>query len=259
MTESGQKRPTTTSSAFLSADIVRRRNGARARAGASEEYREGKKVTIVILTWNGLAYTKRCLETLRGRTAFPDYEVVVVDNGSTDGTVEYLRSLPWVRLFENRVNLGFVKGNNRAFAKCGGESDFVLLNNDTEIIQPEWLSRLQGTAYSAPEVGIVGARLRRPEGMLQHAGTYMPLETFWGQQIGAGERDINQFNADAEVEGVVFACTYIKREVYERVGPLDEDYFSYFEDSDYCLKAQSHGFKVFCCGRATVGRLSQGA
>ena len=54
---------------------------------------DGKKVTIIILTWNGLAYTKRCLETLRERTTFPDYEVVVVDNGSTDGTVEYLRSL----------------------------------------------------------------------------------------------------------------------------------------------------------------------
>jgi GT2 family glycosyltransferase len=212
----------------------------------------GKKITIIILTWNGLAYTKRCLETLRGRTAFPDYEVVVVDNGSTDGTVEYLRSLHWLRLFENSGNLGFVRGNNRALAECGGDSDFVLLNNDTEIIQPEWLSRLQATAYSAPEVGIVGARLRRPDGMLQHAGTYMPVETFWGQQIGAGEKDVNQFNADAEVEGVVFACAYIKREVYEQVGPLDEDYFSYFEDSDYCLKARSRGFKVICCGSATV-------
>lgn len=213
---------------------------------------DGKKVSIIILTWNGLAYTKRCLETLRGRTAFPAYEVVVVDNGSTDGTVEYLRALPWLRLFENRDNQGFVRGNNRALAECDGDSDFVLLNNDTEIFQPDWLSRLQGSAYSSPEVGIVGARLRRPGGMLQHAGTYMPVETFWGQQVGAGEKDVNQFNADAEVEGVVFACAYIKREVYERVGPLDEDYFSYFEDSDYCLKARSQGFKVVCCGSVTV-------
>jgi len=234
----------------LRADIVRRRYNA--RAGASGGQLDGKKVTIIILTWNGLAYTKRCLETLRGQTAFPDYEVVVVDNGSTDGTVEYLKSLPWLRLFENRDNQGFVRGNNRALAECGGDSDFVLLNNDTEIIQPEWLSRLQATAYGAPEVGIVGARLRRPDGMLQHAGTYMPIETFWGQQVGACEKDVNQFNADAEVEGIVFACAYIKREVYERVGPLDEDYFSYFEDSDYCLKARSQGFKVVCCGSATV-------
>ena len=213
---------------------------------------DGKKVTIIILTWNGLAYTKRCLETLRGRTAFPDYEVVVVDNGSTDGTVEYLKSVCWLRLIENGSNLGFVRGNNRALAECEGDSDFVLLNNDTEIFQSDWLSRLQGSAYSSPEVGLVGSRLRRPGGMLQHAGTYMPVETFWGQQVGAGEKDVNQYNADAEVEGLVFACVYLKREGYERGGPLDEDYFSYFEDSDYCLKARSHGYKVICCGSATV-------
>jgi len=234
----------------FTADIRRRRFSA--RAGASGGQLAGKKVTIIILTWNGLAYTKRCLETLRRRTTFPDYEVVVVDNGSTDGTVEYLRSLPWLRLLENGRNLGFAKGNNRALEECGDDCDFVLLNNDTEIIQTEWLSRLQATAYGAPQIGIVGARLRRRDGMLQHAGTYMPIETFWGQQVGAGERDINQFNDDAEVEGVVFACSYIKRAVYERVGPLDEDYFNYFEDSDYCLKARSHGFKVVCCGSATV-------
>src|SRR6476660_2158600 len=87
----------------FTADIVRRRYSARASASGGQL--GGKKVTIIILTWNGLAYTKGCLETLRGRTAFPDYEVVVVDNGSTDGTVEYLRSLSWLRLFENGRNL----------------------------------------------------------------------------------------------------------------------------------------------------------
>src|SRR2546423_2092965 len=163
----------------MRADIV--------RAGG---YLAGKKVTIIILTWNGLAYTKRCLETLRGRTVFPDYEVVVVDNGSTDGTVEYLRSLHWLRLFENSGNLGFVRGNNRALAECGGDSDFVLLNNDTEIIQSEWLSRLQATAYSAPEVGGVGARLRRAGGGVQHAGPDKPSWAFLGAEGGGGGEGI---------------------------------------------------------------------
>ena len=212
----------------------------------------GKKVTIIILTWNGLSYTKRCLETLREKTFFPEYEVVVADNGSTDGTVDYLRSVPWLRAVENGSNLGFAKGNNRAIEASDQASDVVLLNNDTEILQPAWLGRLQESAYKSADIGIVGARLRQPDGTLQHAGTYMPVETFWGQQLGSGEKDVNQYNADAEVEGVVFACVYIKRDVLERVGPLDEDYFSYFEDSDYCLKARRHGFKVVCCGSATV-------
>lgn len=211
-----------------------------------------RKVTIVILTWNGLAYTKRCLETLHGHTDFQCYEVIVVDNGSTDGSLDYLKSIPWIRLIQNCSNKGFAKANNQAIDLCDNSSDVVLLNNDTEILQRDWLAKLQETAYRSPATGIVGARLKRPDGMLLHAGTYMPIETFWGQQIGSLEKDINQYNLDAEVEGVVFACVYIKRSVLNEVGPLDEDYFSYFEDTDYCLRAKQHGFKVICCGSVTV-------
>src|SRR5678815_266788 len=211
-----------------------------------------RKVTIIILTWNGLEYTKRCLETLRNKTEFQDYAVTVVDNGSTDGSVEYLRSIPWIRCIENSDNRGFTRANNQAIALCDDGSDVVLLNNDTEVIQDDWLTQLQRSAYKSPDIGIVGARLRQPGGMLQHAGTYMPIDTFWGQQIGSLEKDINQYNSDAEVEGVVFACAYIKREVLNKVGLLDEDYFSYFEDTDYCLKAKRLGFKIICCGSATL-------
>ena len=211
-----------------------------------------RKVTIIILTWNGLEYTKRCLETLRNKTEFQNYAVMVVDNGSTDGSVEYLRSIPWIRCIENSDNRGFTRANNQAIALCDDGSDVVLLNNDTEVIQDDWLTQLQRSAYKSPDIGIVGARLRQPGGMLQHAGTYMPIDTFWGQQIGSLEKDINQYNSDAEVEGVVFACAYIKREVLNKVGLLDEDYFSYFEDTDYCLKAKRLGFKIICCGSATL-------
>ena len=211
-----------------------------------------RKVTIIILTWNGLEYTKRCLETLRNKTEFQNYAVMVVDNGSTDGSVEYLRSIPWIRCIENSDNRGFTRANNQAIALCDDGSDVVLLNNDTEVVQDDWLTQLQRSAYKSPDIGIVGARLRQPGGMLQHAGTYMPIDTFWGQQIGSLEKDINQYNSDAEVEGVVFACAYIKREVLNKVGLLDEDYFSYFEDTDYCLKAKRQGFKIICCGSATL-------
>ena len=211
-----------------------------------------RKVTIVILTWNGLTYTKKCLETLRAHTDFQSSEVIVVDNGSTDGTVEYLKSIRWIRLIQNSSNKGFAKANNQALELWDNQSDVVLLNNDTEILQPDWLAKLQETAYKSPDIGIVGARLKRPDGMLLHAGTYMPLETFWGQQIGSLEKDINQYNLDREVEGVVFACVFLKREVLNKVGRLDEDYFSYFEDTDYCLRAKRYGFKVLCCGSVTV-------
>src|ERR1700730_17246092 len=80
----------------------------------------------------------------------------------------------------------------------------------------------------------------------------MATHTFWGQQVGSGERDINQYNGDRDVEGVVFACVYIKRQALTEIGLLDEDYFSYFEDTDYCFRAIEKGYRVVCCGSVTI-------
>lgn len=209
-------------------------------------------VTIVILTWNGLRYTKRCLETLRANTDHPDFHVLVVDNGSTDGTVEFLQTQDWIRVIRNPSNLGFAKANNIGIRDTQDSDDVVLLNNDVEIQQSDWLTRMQAAAYASADTGVVGCRLTRTHGTLQHAGAYMPLDTFWGQQIGGGERDINQYNDDRVVESVVFACVYLKRETLRTAGLLDEDYFCYFEDTDYCLRAASKGLRTVCCGGVTV-------
>ena len=176
----------------------------------------------------------------------------MVDNGSSDGTLAYLERLPWVRVLRNPTNLGFVKGNNRGILDVAGDRDIILLNNDIEIHQPDWLHAMQESAYRQADVGIVGCRLLNSRGRLQHAGTYILPDTWWGQQIGGGDADVNQFSADREVEGVVFACAYISREVLSRVGLLDEDYFSYFEDTDYCLKARTAGYRTVCCGSVTL-------
>ncbi|MGA2212206.1 MAG: glycosyltransferase [Bryobacteraceae bacterium] len=210
------------------------------------------QVTVIVLTWNALSYTKRCLDTLRAATTYPAYRLLVADNGSSDGTLEYLRSQSSVTTLSNNGNLGFARGNNRAIAQCDPTSDIILLNNDTEIHQGDWIERLQSTAYSSPDIGVVGCRLVNPGGILQHAGTYMPIETFWGQQVGSQERDINQYNEDRDVEGVVFACAYLKRQTIEKIGLLDEEYVSYFEDTDYCFRAIEKGYRVVCCGAVTV-------
>ena len=100
------------------------------------------------------------------------------------------------------------------------------MNNDTEIVQPDWICSASRGGLRCARYGVVGCRLVRPDGMLQHAGTYLPLDSFAGEQIGASERDINQFPGTNDVEGVVFACVYLKRETLNTVGLLDEDYFS---------------------------------
>ena len=111
---------------------------------------------------------------------------------------------------------------------------------------------MQETAYSDENVGIVGCRLIGIKGELQHAGTYIYPETYWGQQIGGNEDDINQYSGIRETQGVIFACAYIKRKLLEELGGgLDESYFSYFEDTDFCLDALEKGYKVFVDGRVT--------
>ena len=214
-----------------------------------------RPVSVIVLTWNGLDVTRACLTSLLEKTTHPDFRVLVVDNESTDGTLEYLRGVSGIELIENDRNLGFVGGNNTGIRAT--ETDVVLLNNDTEIIQPDWLERMQELAISAEDIGLVGCRLVNGEGHLVHAGTYMPTPSFWGQEYPGDELDIGQYIRDREVEGVIAACVYIKREVIDRVGALDEDYFSYFEDTDYCLKAGKAGYRVFCCGRATVKHLEK--
>lgn len=211
-----------------------------------------RPVTIIIVTWNGLDFTRACLDSIKSVTGHDNYEVIVVDNGSGDGTIPYLQALDWVTVLPQDVNLGFAKANNAALRQVGSDRDVILLNNDTLIVQADWIKRLQDLALSAPDVGPVGCRLIRPNGTLQHAGAFMPADTYWGQQIGSGQRDINQLSDDREVESVVFACVYLKRELLEHVGHLEEEYVSYFEDSDYCLRAREAGYKTFCCGSVSV-------
>ncbi len=209
------------------------------------------KVTIIILTWNGLEYTKKCLKSLKEQTNYQDYQVVVVDNGSKDGTIAYLEQLDWIILIKNKENLGFVKGNNAALERIK-DGDIVLMNNDIIIEQTDWLEKLNQAAYQKETIGIVGCRLVNEKGEFLHAGTYIYPETYWGQQIGGGQKEIGQFPENREVEGVVFACAYIKRALLEKLPNLNEKFFSYFEDTDYCLAAHELGYQSVCCGEVTL-------
>ncbi|MFL6198293.1 MAG: glycosyltransferase [Thermoanaerobaculia bacterium] len=210
-----------------------------------------RKATLVILAWNKWPLTRRCLETLR-ETDLTGAEVLVVDNGSTDETPQRLAEIPWVRTLTLPANLGFVRGNNAGIEAADPESDIVLLNNDMEFTQRDWLQRLRGCAHSAPDIGVVGCRLIQPGGRLLHAGTYILPDTMWGQQIGGLERDIGQYPGVRRVQGIVFACAYIRRELIRAIGGLALDFESYFEDTDYCLRARQAGFDTAVCGDVTL-------
>ena len=207
-----------------------------------------RPVGIVVLTWNALPYTKECLQSLRETTDHPAWRLIVVDNGSTDGSVEWLRAQDWITLIENEENLGFTKGCNIGIAACDPVEDVVLLNNDTIQRDPRWLTKLQDVAYARASTGVVGSRLNDGHGLVLHLGSFMQPVAVRGQQLGGLELDINQCNQDRDVESVVFAQVYIRRDCIERVGVLDEDLFAYFEDTDYCLRVLRAGLGVVCAG-----------
>ncbi len=211
-----------------------------------------RRVTIVILSWNRWELTRRCLETLKSHTDLTHVDVLVVDNGSTDETPARLAEIPWIRVLTNTSNLGYVRGNNVGIRAALPGSDVLLLNNDVEILQPDWVDRLREAAHAAADVGVVGCRLVLPDGRLLHAGTFILPDTFWGQQIGALEKNVNQYARTRDVEGVVFACAYLRRELLDVLPGLSEEYVSYFEDTDFCLRAKEKGFRTVCCGAVTL-------
>jgi len=219
-----------------------------------------RKVVLVVLAWNKWDLTRKCLTTLKG-TDIGDAEVLVVDNGSTDETPEQLEKLEGIRTLSLKENLGFVRGNNAALDVIDPHSDVVLLNNDMEFYQRDWLKKLQSCAYSEADIGIVGCRLVRQDGSLVHTGTFIMPDTMWGQQNehGGAEKNINQYSTQREVEGIVFACAYIKREVIQKIGGLSTDYESYFEDTDYCLRAKREGYKTVVCGQVTLTHNEHGS
>jgi GT2 family glycosyltransferase len=212
-------------------------------------------VAIVVVTWNGLAYTKTCIESILELTDYPAFELIVVDNGSTDGTLEYLRSLEHVKLISNEVNLGFSKGANIGIAAASPDSDIVILNNDIKITDPQWLQKLAKAAHTRETIGIVGCRLVFPDGTLNHTAAYVrPFELF-GENEGGTEDDIGQATETKPVEAVIGAVMYIKRSAIDKLGGFDESYFSYFEDSDLCYRAAQAGFEVLYCGEVTLEHL----
>ncbi len=203
--------------------------------------------SIVIVTHNQLEYTRQCLDSIRLRTDEP-YELIVVDNGSTDGTVEYLRAIGVVRLIANEANRGFPAAANQGIEAATGEQ-VLLLNNDV-VVTTGWLGRLLRALYSDPAIGLAGPCSNCVSGPQQVEVRYESLADLdgfawdWGKVNDGRRVDVNR---------LVGFCLLFRRAVVEAIGLLDEQFgIGCFEDDDYTLRANRAGFRAVIAADAFV-------
>lgn len=210
-------------------------------------HRDAPSVFVVIVNWNGVSDTLECLESLCN-LEYPDLQVVLVDNGSEDDSIEAVRrKYPSTRIIANSRNLGFTGGNNVGI-RCALENgaDYVwLLNNDT-IVDRSTLSSLVGVAESDPGIGIVGSKIYSfsEPGVISFAGATIDWVKGKSSHIGRGEVDNGQYDRVSEVDRVSGCSMLVKKEVCEKVGLLDEAFFLFVEDVDWCVRAKLAGFRI---------------
>jgi hypothetical protein len=182
------------------------------------------KVSVVVLNYNGLEYLKNCFDSLK-QTNYPNFEVIMVDNRSTDQSVSYTKKFyPWVKIIDSGSNSGWAVGNNIGIKKANGKY-IVLLNNDT-ICEPDWLSKLIDIAESDKKIAVVGA-----------------LE--WPLRGEVSKVAQNKFPYKIEeVATASGAAMMVKREVFEKIGLFEEKYFIYWEDTEFNYRAILTGYKV---------------
>jgi GT2 family glycosyltransferase/ubiquinone/menaquinone biosynthesis C-methylase UbiE len=201
------------------------------------------KTSIILLTYNGLPYTRKCIESIRTYTPPNDYEIIVVDNGSTDGTAQWLRAQSDLQVIYNKENAGFPKGCNQGMALAKGDN-LLLLNNDT-IVTPRWLDHLVACLYSDDRIGGVGPVTNNAA---YYTALQVPYRTLEELILFAEQFNSSDPSKWEERLKLIGFCLLIKREVYEAVGDLDEQFSpGNFEDDDYCLRIRQAGFRLMLC------------
>jgi hypothetical protein len=202
-------------------------------------------VWIVVLNWNLLEVTKDCILSLRN-LSYPVFRILIVDNGSTDNSVEELKTLEDVTLLVNEKNVGFAAGNNRGieYALRKG-ADYVLILNNDVVVAPDMLSKLVSVAQSDSNVGVVGPVIYYSDA---------PKEVWFAgmrfrDRLYVVRRGLHLERPLDPVERVDFisGCgMLVKREVWEQVGLFDERFFMYYEDLDFALRVKKAGYSLVC-------------
>lgn len=212
-------------------------------------------LSIVIVNWNGLSVLRDCLVSISDDSPDRDLEVIVVDNDSHDDSVAMVRrEFPWVRVVVNSRNLGFAAGNNRGFATARGR--YVLLLNSDTLVLPGALAKSVKYLDEHPQAGVLGCRIEFPDRSFQTScyrfnnlmelfmGRLLPLGSVKNERLNFGRYWGCQFQEPTEVDVVAGCFMIVRREIILKSGGLDEDFFMYGEDEEWCSRIKRDGWQV---------------
>lgn len=208
-----------------------------------------KEVTVIIVNWNGRDWLEKLLPSLEAQT-YPEFETIIVDNGSVDGSVNWLhKQYPQIRLIVLETNVGFAIANNMAIR--ASETPFVLaLNNDTQV-SADFIAQMQA-GMDDPQVGMVAAKVvqwRSPD-KLDSAGIDVNMLGM-AYQRGWGEL-VDTFDESADIFGPSGAAALYRRRMLDEIGLFDEAFFAYYEDVDLAWRAQRAGWRCYYQPTAVV-------
>ncbi len=211
-------------------------------------------ISVIIVNWNTRALLAQAIQSVLQTAGKLHTEIIVVDNGSTDGSQAMLASrFPLVSLLQNQDNAGFARANNQGAAIARGQ--YLLLLNSDASLYPNALSAMLEIMQAHPKAGIVGANLRNPDGSFQASHT--PFPTLWQEFLilsGLGRalygtyypsRGPQETLGPQPVDYIEGACMLIRREPYRALGGMDEGYFMYAEEVDLCYTFRRHGWEVW--------------